>query len=283
MNGLAVEAIDLRYDVDGAVLVDGVDLTVRPGEMLGVVGPNGAGKSTLLRLLAGEIEPTSGRVVVGGRDVASLKPRDLARLRAVMPQHTVLQFAFRAIEVVMMGRNPHRESSAAEDLRVARRVMEATDTAHLADRSYPTLSGGEQARVSFSRVLAQETPIVMLDEPTGSLDLRHQETVMGILGDLARRGAAVFAVLHDLNLAARYADRVGVMDRGRMVEIAETRKVLRSDLLESVYRHAVAVVPHPFEDCPLVLPANGQGTGRIRNGSREASDPASAPRNDQTA
>ena len=278
MRAPAVEARRVGYRVDGSSLVDGVDLTVRRGEVLGVVGPNGAGKSTLLRLMAGELAPSAGSVLIEGRDASSYRPRDLALLRAVMPQQTVLQFAFRAVEVVLMGRNPHRESSASRDVEVARRVMDLTDTAHLAERSYPTLSGGEQARVSFGRVLAQETPIVMLDEPTGSLDLRHQEVVMGILADLAARGAAVLAVLHDLNLAARYATRVGLMDGGRMVAVGATREVLREDLLSRVYRHRVAVVPHPHEDCVLVLPANGQEAALSRAERSEASAPAPAPR-----
>ena len=166
-----------------------------------------------------------------------------------------------------MGRYPHRRSSPAEDLEVARAAMAETDTLHLADRRYPTLSGGEQTRVSFARVLAQRTPVVMLDEPTGSLDIRHQELVMATLRALADQGTAVLAVLHDLNLAARYADRVGVMSRGRMQAVAPTADVLRSDLLTDVYGHPVTVVPHPLLDCPLVLPVNGAAGNGLQPGS----------------
>jgi iron complex transport system ATP-binding protein len=254
MSGPLLVAEGLTLRVAGTVLVDGVDLTVSTGEILGVVGPNGAGKTSLLRMLAGEIEPTSGLVTLDGAPLAAWRPRDLALRRALLPQHTLLQFAFRALDVVLMGRYPHRDSSAAEDLETARRAMEGTDTSHLAARIYPTLSGGEQTRVSFARVLAQEAPLVMLDEPTTSLDLRHQELVMGLLRSLADEGAAVVAVLHDLNLAARYADRVALMSRGRLAALAATREVLRADLLTEVYRHPVMVVPHPHLDCPLILP-----------------------------
>ncbi|MBN2112636.1 MAG: heme ABC transporter ATP-binding protein [Acidimicrobiia bacterium] len=249
---LVGEGIGLQ--VEGAVLLDGVSLEVRAGEVLGVVGPNGAGKTSLLRVLAGETAPTSGRVLLDGRPLARYRPRELARRRALLPQQTLLQFAFRVLDVVLMGRYPHRESSAERDLEAAQGAMAAADVAHLAPRLYPTLSGGEQTRVSFARVLAQETPLVMLDEPTTSLDLRHQELVMGLLRSLADDGAAVVAVLHDLNLAARYADRVALMSRGRLAALAPTREVLRADLLSEVYQHPVVVVPHPQRDCPLVLP-----------------------------
>jgi iron complex transport system ATP-binding protein len=193
-------------------------------------------------------------VLLDGRSIATMRPRRLALQRAVLPQQTVLQFAFRAHEVVMMGRNPHRDSSPAEDEAIVTRAMELTDTQQLAHRMYPTLSGGEQARISFARVLAQRTPVVLLDEPTGALDLRHQELVMVALRRLAVEGATVVAVLHDLNLAARYADRIGVMHGGRLVEVAATNEVLRPELLSAVYAHPVTVVPHPTADCLVVLP-----------------------------
>lgn len=254
MSGAVLIAEGISLRVDGATLVDDVTLSVSGGELVGVTGPNGAGKTSLLRVLAGEVLPSAGRVTLGGVPLASLRPLELARRRALLPQHTLLQFAFRALDVVLMGRYPHRRSSVEEDMSTARSAMEETDTSYLAARLYPTLSGGEQTRVSFARVLAQETPVVMLDEPTVSLDLRHQELVMGVLRSLAGEGAAIIAVLHDLNLAARYADRVALMDRGRLAALAPTREVLRADLLSEVYRHPVAVVPHPYLDCPLVLP-----------------------------
>jgi len=254
MSGPVLAAEGLTLRVADTILVDGINLTVSPGEILGLVGPNGAGKTSLLRMLAGEVEPTSGSVTLDGVPLAAWRPRDLARRRALLPQHTLLQFAFRALDVVLLGRYPHRDSSAEEDLETARRAMEGTDTSRLAARIYPTLSGGEQTRVSFARVLAQETPLVMLDEPTTSLDLRHQELVMGLLRSLADEGAAVVAVLHDLNLAARYADRVALMSQGRLAALAATREVLRADLLTEVYQHPVVVIPHPHLDCPLILP-----------------------------
>ncbi len=244
----------LTMAIDGSVLVRDVDLTVSSGEVLGVVGPNGAGKSTLLRMLSGEQPPTAGDVLVDGEPISSYRAERLALRRAVLPQHTVLQFAFRTLDVVLMGRYPHRQSTRVHDREVAAAAMEETDTGHLADRTFPTLSGGEQSRVALARVLAQEAPIVMLDEPTGSLDLRHQELVMSTLRGLAGEGAAVLAILHDLNLAARYADRVALMSHGSIRAVAPTREVMHADLLSEVYAHPIGVVPHPHFDCPFIFP-----------------------------
>lgn len=252
----AAAAIGLGYRVGGAALLHDVDLDVAAGEFLGVIGPNGAGKTTLVQLLSGELDPTSGRVEIGGRDLATMTLTELSLLRAVLPQHHVLQFAFRCLDVVMMGRYPHGGSEA--DARAAAdRVMTETDTASLAERLYPTLSGGEQARVSFARVLAQETPLLLLDEPTGSLDLRHQELVMGTLRGLADSGVSIVAVLHDINLAARFVDRIAILDEGQVRAVGTPEEVLRPDVLGAVYGIEVKVVSHPEAGCPLILPIGG--------------------------
>jgi iron complex transport system ATP-binding protein len=257
MSPGSIQAVGVSYRVDGAILVDGVDLSVHSGEVLGIVGPNGAGKSTLLRLLSGDLSPSAGQILLDGHPVTEYRSLELARHRALLPQQTVLQFAFRVLDVVLMGRYPHPEATPAEDAAVVGRVLESSDTTHLTERLYPTLSGGEQTRVSFARVLAQETGTLLLDEPSASLDIRHQELVMTVLRSLAAEGTAVVAVLHDLNLAARHADRVGVMSAGRIVDVGPTTTILRADLLSKVYRHPVEVVAHPHLDCPLVLPLSG--------------------------
>jgi len=254
------EAVGLGYEIGGTTLLRGIDVAVAPGDLLGIIGPNGAGKTTLLELLAGELTPTSGRVEVDGRDIAESTLGELSLARAVLPQRHLLQFAFRCLDVVMMGRYPH-EGSEAKDREVTERVMVETDITHLADRLYPTLSGGEQTRVSFGRVLAQDTPLLLLDEPTGSLDLRHQELVMGTLRSLAVSGVAVVAVLHDINLAARFASRIMILDDGAVRAIGTPSEVLRPDLLASVYGIDVTVVRHPEVDCPLILTVGDEGTG----------------------
>jgi iron complex transport system ATP-binding protein len=241
----------LGFVVDGLPLVDGIDLEAVSGEILAILGPNGAGKTTLLRLLSGEWAPTVGTVELLGRPLAAMTPMEQARVRAVLPQQTMLTFAFRCLDVVLMGRYA---AAPGDDEGVARRSMQVTDSTHLADRTYPTLSGGEQTRVSLARVLAQETPVLFLDEPTASLDLRHQELVMQTLRGLADRGAVVVAVLHDLNVAARFADRVALLADGRMHAVGTTGEVLTGPIVEAVYHQTVAVVPHPVLGSPLILP-----------------------------
>ena len=241
----------LGYTVDERTLVTDVDIEAVPGEILAILGPNGAGKTTLLRLLSGEWIPTTGSVELLDRPLSDLAPIELARMRAVLPQQTVLAFAFRCLDVVLMGRYA---AATGDDVAVVRQAMETTDSTILADRTFPTLSGGEQTRVSLARVLAQETPVLFLDEPTASLDLRHQELVMRTLRGLADAGAVVVAVLHDLNVAARFADRVVLLAEGRVYAIGATASVLNGETIEAVYRQTVEVVAHPVFGSPLILP-----------------------------
>jgi iron complex transport system ATP-binding protein len=166
-----------------------------------------------------------------------------------MPQRTVLRFAFTAREVVAMGRSPHRDQARAP----VERALARTETAPLAARSFPTLSGGEQARVTLARVLAQEPEILLLDESTASLDVRHSELALRLARGLADAGNTVVAVLHDLNAAAAYADEIAVLKHGRLVALGPPWLVLTEDVLHDVFEHRVLVVPHPACDCPLVV------------------------------
>lgn len=278
-------ARDVGYEAGARRLLDGVSVEVRPGEVLALVGPNGAGKSTLLKALAGDLVPTAGGVTLDGRPLHDYPARELALRRAVLPQQTVLQFAFTAREVVEMGRSPHlddargrgRRGKGRTGERVADRVvaeaMARTETGPLAARVYPTLSGGEQGRVTLARVLAQEAPVLLLDEPTAALDLRHQQLVMEVARELAAGGAAVLAVLHDLNLAASHADRLAVLCGGRLRAVDEPWAVLTEGLLSEVFACPIAVCRHPVRGCPLVLPLAGGEPWLGSAGSGDASRP----------
>jgi iron complex transport system ATP-binding protein len=239
-----LETRAVSFQVGPAKLVDSVSLQAYAGEVLALVGPNGAGKSTLLRLLAHELSPTEGEVVIGGREVEEYGAKELAKQRAVLPQQTVMQFAFTAFDVVMMGRNPHILNGwpGPEDRAIAEHSMQQTETLEFRARIYPGLSGGEQSRVTFARVLAQETPILLLDEPTASLDIRHQEQAMQIARGLAAEGACVIVIVHDLNLAAAYADRIALLHRGRLVECAPPAAILRGSLLSEVFECRLRVI-----------------------------------------
>ena len=258
-SSLIAEGVSLS--IRSKWLLRDVSFSVEPGEVIALVGPNGAGKSTMLRALAGDLTLTSGRVTLDGRDIEKYHPRDLALKRAVLPQQTVLQFAFSVREVVEMGRRP-RSIEDGDEIVDAR--LRRTDAFAIADRIYPSLSGGEQARVTLSRVLAQQTPILLLDEPTASLDLHHQQMVMDVARELALTGASVVVILHDLNLAATYADRIGIMREGRLITIGTPWETCTEALLTDIFECEIAVVQHPIRDCPLVIPMarssdNGKG------------------------
>jgi iron complex transport system ATP-binding protein len=250
MTVLRADAV--TYRTGGRAIVDAVDLELRPGELVALAGPNGAGKSTLLRLLAGELEPHAGAVRAGDAPLAALSSLEQARLRAVMPQHTTLQFAFSVRQVTAMGRFPHPPNG--RDDAVVERALRTVGVEHLAERSFLTLSGGEQSLATLARIVAQEAGVLLLDEPTASLDLRHRADVMAIARRGAAEGGAICVVVHDLNLAAAYADRVVLMDGGRAVCDDAPWAALTEDRVTEVFEHPVAVTQSPVGDHPLVTP-----------------------------
>lgn len=240
-----LRARGVHVRLGGAPVLDGVDLDVVPGEVLALVGPNGAGKSTLLAVLAGDQALERGDVELQGSPLARAPARELAQQRAVLLQHQTLAFGFSVRAVVAMGRAPWcRTDREVDDERVVEEALARAEVRHLAERSVPTLSGGEQARTSFARVLAQEVPVLLLDEPTAALDIRHQEQVLRLAVEAARAGAAVVVVLHDLSLAAAHADRVCVLAGGRVRALGTPRAVLTDELLTEVYEYPVTVLEH---------------------------------------
>jgi iron complex transport system ATP-binding protein len=218
----------------GRALLDRVSMALRRGEVLAVLGPNGAGKSTLLRVLSGELRADSGCVTLENVPIDRIQPRALARRRAVLPQHASVAFAMTARAVAALGRLPHDGDGGA----VAAALRQA-DVAHLADRLYPTLSGGEQQRVHLARVLAQlagpEGAYLFLDEPVAALDIAHQLAICALARERARNGIGVLIVLHDLNLAARVADRVLLLRGGRLHALGPPDATLRPETLEPVF------------------------------------------------
>ncbi|MEV6306008.1 heme ABC transporter ATP-binding protein [Actinoplanes sp. NPDC051861] len=265
-----MRATGVSVDLGGRRVVDGVDLHAGPGEVVALVGPNGAGKSTLLAALAGDVRHT-GTVEIDGRDVTTCKPIDLARRRSVLPQKAALSFPFSVGEVVRMGRAPWLgRPEAADDEREVAEAMRLTETADFADRPFPALSGGEQARVALARVLAQRTPALLLDEPTAALDLRHQELVMAAARDRAAAGAAVVVVLHDLGLAAAYATRAYILAEGRVRSSGPPAEIFTEGLLTDVYQHPVEVLPHPVTGVPLVVPLRSPAAPAARDRSPRA-------------
>ncbi|MGY2900544.1 iron complex transport system ATP-binding protein [Curtobacterium sp. PvP017] len=251
----AVVVSGIGVVIDGRPLLADVDLTVCAGEVLALVGPNGAGKSTLLRAIAGDLAH-SGTIAIDGVRTGGEAPLATARRRAVLEQDTAVAFGFRVGEVVRMGRAPWRGTRrAVDDDTVVARVLDQVELADRIDQAFPSLSGGERARASFARVLAQSTPVLLLDEPTAALDLRHQEAVLAVARAHARAGGAVVVVLHDLSLAGAYADRVAMLAGGRIVADGTPTDVLTADRIGAVYRHPVTVVPDPNTGTPVVVPS----------------------------
>lgn len=250
-------AHNLSYSVNGTPLVCEIHLEVQTGEFLALVGPNGAGKSTLLKLLSGDLHPSSGSITLNGTPLKKYRAHELALQRAVMAQNVQVSFEFTVREVVMMGRHPHIRFGSGESKRdadIVQQALDATETAHLSHRFYPTLSGGEQARVTLARVLAQDTPLLLLDEPTAAQDLRHQQLVMGLMKNLTAQGKTVIAIVHDLNLAAVYADKIGIVHQGKLVHPGTPDEVLTEEILESVFALPVRVIDHPARPGKLILP-----------------------------
>ncbi|MGI5454268.1 heme ABC transporter ATP-binding protein [Streptomyces sp. CA-249302] len=234
-------------------VLHGVDIAVRPGEILALVGPNGAGKSTLLSALAADLAPTQGTVRIHGRPTTEWTAPELALRRAVLPQSATLAFPFTVEEVVRMGRAPHATSPAEDDLAVVQ-AMSATEVTPFARRPFSALSGGERARVALARVLAQQAPLLLLDEPTAALDLKHQELVLRLCRERARQGDGVVVVLHDLGLAAAYAHRVAMLCAGRVAAEGPPAEVFTESRLSEVYDQPVEVVRHPRTDALLITP-----------------------------
>ena len=251
-----ISATGIDVVIDARAILSGVAIDILAGELLALVGPNGAGKSTLLAVLSGDVKPTNGAVEIGGRDIRSVRHLELARLRSVLTQENQVSFPFTVAEVVEMGRSPWARtgSKADDDLAIAE-AIEATDVSHLVTRRYTSLSGGEKARVSLARVLAQSTPVVFLDEPTAALDLKHQEDVMTTAAALARAGRAVVVVVHDLSLAAAYADRVALVADGRLESVGTPAEVFTAERVRRVYGLPVEVVTQNGR--PVILPVRG--------------------------
>lgn len=258
-----LEARGVRFAYGPRTVLHDVSLAVGAGELVGLVGPNGCGKSTLLRLLAGALTPASGTILLDGAPFAKRRRAELARVLGVLPQDPSLEFPFTALEVVLMGRTPHLPGLGfprAGDLAIARAAMAELEVADIEDRPIDRLSGGERQRIFLARALAQEPQILLLDEPTTHLDLRHQTGMYDVVRALCRgRGLAVLAVLHDLNLAAAYCDRLVLMSGGRVRAEGSPEVVLTRDLLTAAYETDVYVGANDVTGSRIVLPLPRDG------------------------
>jgi iron complex transport system ATP-binding protein len=286
-HSLIAEGLTLAYG--DSPVVEGLDLAVPPGRITAIVGPNGCGKSTLLRGLARLLAPRAGRVLLDGADLRRRPSRDVARILGLLPQHPIAPEGIAVADLVGRGRHPHQRMFArwgARDYEVVARSLEATGTADLADRPVDELSGGQRQRVWIAMALAQETDILLLDEPTTFLDVTHQIEILDLLTDLNReRGTTVVMVMHDINLAARYADHLFAMRDGRLVASGAPSQIMSEGMIRDVFGLDAVVATDPASGTPSMSPlgrhhvATGRGASAPPGPSPTAPDAgASAPR-----
>jgi len=251
---LRFEAVAVH--IDGREVLRGVDLDVRPGEIVALAGRNGAGKTTLFRVASRVLSPERGAVWVDGRRIDTLSRRELAARIAVVPQDTNIPFPFRACEVVLMGRSPHLGAfgfESAADIECAREAMEQMEIAELADRSMLELSGGERQLVLVARALAQQPRVLLLDEPTAHLDLRHRTAVLERVKDFVRDGRSALVVSHDLSLVAHICDRLALLAAGELLACGPPAQVLTPENLRATFDIEAEVLQGP-DGVPLIIP-----------------------------
>ena len=273
----AIRVRGLGYCYGRRTVLKQLSLTVPRGSLLALAGPNGAGKSTLLRLIAGVLRPARGTVHVLRSAVAALTPRARARLVAVVPQSPELPPGASALEVVLMGRNPHLGLLSWEteaDVDIALQAMRATDTAALAGRPIDRLSGGERQRVAIALALAQQTPVLLLDEPTANLDLAHQPAVMALFSKLVSAGKTVVVALHDLTLAAQFAHQVALLSDGCCRHVGTPEAVLTADNIRHAYGATVRIIDHPETHKPVVVNSWTPQSAPSSGAEPAAGDPA---------
>lgn len=254
----SLEARGLTLAYGDHVVVEGLDIQVPPGRITAIVGPNGCGKSTLLRGLARLLPARGGAVLLDGEDVRRRPSKEVARVLGLLPQHPIAPEGIAVADLVGRGRHPHQRLLSrwgAHDYEVVARSLAATGTADLADRAVDELSGGQRQRVWIAMALAQETDILLLDEPTTFLDVTHQIEILDLLTDLNReRGTTIVMVMHDMNLAARYADHIFAMRAGRLVASGAPGPVMSEEMVREVFALDARVVPDPVSGTPLMLP-----------------------------
>ena len=272
----AVGAQSLVFQVEAKTLLDGVDLEAHHGQMVGLIGPNGAGKSTFLRAVSGVLRVQGGSVHLDGADLRSLSSKEVAAGMAIVPQIMPYTHGFTAMELVLMGRYPHLgrfQIEGKEDARIARDAMRLTETEQFAERTLDTLSGGERQRVIVSRALAQRPRILLLDEPTSNLDVLHQLKVLGLVRQLVDDGLTAVAAIHDLNLAARFCDRLMLLSEGRVLAEGTPEEVLTPETIAAAFGVDVGVYRDPNTGSlaiSLIGPANGHGAASNgRSSSRQ--------------
>lgn len=254
-----LKAANLSVNIQDKTIVQGINLALVPGTFTAVVGPNGAGKSTLLKALSGELPVQAGEITINGNPLRSYTPRALSLVRAVLPQHSQVQFSFTVEQIVLLSRHGHRNTKQENDS-IVEAVLELTGTISFRSRHYQSLSGGEKQRVQLARVLAQvweETlypRYILLDEPTSSLDIAQQQIIFSLARSVCSRNIGVMAIVHDLNQAVQFADQLYFMRDGKITAAGDALKVFTKSNIEETFCCRVNVYHDPCNNCPYIVP-----------------------------
>lgn len=260
--GISVSAQNLSHAYDGSPVLNRLSFTVNQGEFFIVIGPNGSGKTTLMKMIAGLIRPQTGDIAINGKSIRKYRRKALARRIAFVPQQIPMDFPFVVEDMVLFGRSPHLGTfglTSAEDVRHARQAMAFTEVAHLSRRRLNQLSGGECQRVFIARAICQNPEIMILDEPTASLDIAHQLRIMDMMEKMKKeKDITVIMVSHDVNLAAMYADTLMLIHRGEKVRVGTPSEVLTYSTLEQAYGCPLLVDESPLDRMPRVTPVPGR-------------------------
>ncbi|MEM2850686.1 MAG: ABC transporter ATP-binding protein [Candidatus Bathyarchaeia archaeon] len=253
-----LELHDISFRYESVDVLENITFSIGEGEFVGVLGPNGSGKTTLLRTISGLLKPYKGAVLLNGTDIHRLSSKDVAKQVAVVPQDSVAAFNFTALDIVLMGRNPHLSRFQLEnprDLAIAKKALELTGVWHLADRPITEVSGGERQRIIIARALAQEPKVLLLDEPTLHLDIDSQIGIMDLLKNLCKKDKLiVMAVLHDFNLAARYCDKIILLHEKKIISLGRAEDVLNKENMAKVFGVEAIVKRHPMTDTLYIIP-----------------------------
>ena len=260
MFNLRLQDVSLGYR--SRLILKNVNLDIMPGEMLGIIGPNGSGKSTLIKSLSRLLQPISGRIYIDGKTLNALKPSELSKIVAVVPQNAIIPDLFTSLEVVLMGRTPHLgllRYEGEKDYAIALEAMETTDTFQLAHRIIKELSGGEKQRLLLARALAQQPKILLLDEPVANLDINHQIETLNLVNHLCHeQNLIVVIALHDLNLAVQYCHRLAILHNHRIEHLGMPENVVNAKIIREIYGANVMILRHPVNNLPvsLIVPNN---------------------------
>jgi len=252
-----IHANQVNFSYDQKQILHDVTLEMEKGKFTGIIGPNGSGKTTFAKLMSKLLKPETSTIYVNNQDINTIKISDLAKVMAMVPQASQINYDLTVYEVVMLGRTPHLKRFQREsdyDLNLVEEVMKETDTWQYKDRMIHQLSGGERQRVIIARALAQEPEILILDEPVTYLDIHHQLQVMSLIKELSnKRNMTIITILHDLNYALKYCDHVVLLSEGRVFKHGEPKDVVTKDHIKSVYNIDVSIMDHPVTNHPMVI------------------------------